>query len=368
MISSIIRYIKIYDYKGVIDIMKTGIKLIAIVITGVSMLFFSNNRNMEDDILKEDIIETRVSHNRKIDEIGDDNISNNLQEQIKNEEIELAAGQIKKIIRSKEEDKETLNDKVDIEDIKDNSNKDIDNLVLDKKQISRSSRGELIDKKGLEVSSKNLNQYVLDVVSTYSLEKGEYPYLLNNDFKNYNGVTEDIYYKDELILKANPAGDRASNCTGISFEVFFKAMQKRNKELGIPVDDFNGMSKDEVFDMALTWFVAKGSKSESNLAVAIEKYGLGSRINNLEDARPGDFIDLSRENNSGHAVVFIDWLRKGEKIIGLKLWSSQGSTNGISYKEEYFNIKDENGKKYGGVRLDNLHIVRVGPVSKYKKY
>ena len=214
--------------------------------------------------------------------------------------------------------------------------------------------------------SHHLNNYVLDVIATYTLKEGNYPYLLNNDFENYNGVTEDIYYNGELLLKAHPSGNRYSHCTGITFEVFFKAMQNRNTANGIETDNFNGMTKDELFDFALTWYVAKGPKSESNLAVAIEKYGLGERITNLEEVAPGDFIDLSRENNTGHAVIFIDWIREGNKIVGLKHWSSQQSTKGISYKEEYFNIRDRNGKKYGNVIMDNLHIARVSPINNYK--
>lgn len=215
------------------------------------------------------------------------------------------------------------------------------------------------NRKEQENSIPNFNKYVLDIIKTYSLEPGKYPYLLNGDFENYNGVTEDLYYKGELLLKANPSGDRASNCTGITFEVFFKAMQRRNKDLGLSIDDFNGMSKDQLFDFILTWFVAMGDKSESNLTVAIEKYGLGNRIYNLENLRPGDFMDFSRENNTGHAVIFINWIRKEGQIIGFKYWSSQGSTNGISYKEEYFNIKDKFGNKYGNVIIDSLHLARV---------
>lgn len=212
-----------------------------------------------------------------------------------------------------------------------------------------------------------LNKYVLDVINTYKIGSGN-PYLLNNDYENYNGVTENIVYDGELLLKSHPSGVSYSHCTGITFEVFFKAMQQRNRDLGISGDNFNGMSKDELHDFILTWYVAKGSKSESNLTVAIEKYGLGHRVTNYEDVRPGDFIDLSRENNTGHAVVFINWIRENGKIIGLKHWSSQSSTNGISYKEEYFNLKNGNGIKYGNVIYDNLHIARVNPVDKYKNF
>ncbi len=214
--------------------------------------------------------------------------------------------------------------------------------------------------------SQHLNNYVLDVIRTYNYQGGDYPYLLNNDYENYNGVTEDIYYKGEVLLKGHSSGIKYSHCTGISFEVFFKAMQNRNRAHGIDINDFNGMTKEEMHDFMLTWYVAKGAKSQSNLAVAIEKYGLGNRITNLEEAAPGDFIDLSRENNTGHAIIFLDWIRQGDRIIGLKFWSSQQSTSGISHKEEYFNIKDSNGKKYGNVILDSLYIARVNPISEYK--
>ncbi|MDW7675330.1 MAG: hypothetical protein SCK28_12435 [Bacillota bacterium] len=219
------------------------------------------------------------------------------------------------------------------------------------------------------VSSKakgSLNSYVLDVIKTYPIGSSGYPYLLNNDYANYNGVTTTLSYQNKVLLKAHPSGNRASHCSGITFEVFFKAMQHRNKELGIAADDFNGMSWNQLNDFVMIWFVANGGKQNSNIEVAVEKYGIGHRVNKWEDAQPGDFMDFSRENNTGHTVVFINWIREGDKIVGLKYWSSQQSTNGINYKEEYFNITGPNGKKYGNVRADNLYIARVAPVSEYK--
>lgn len=202
------------------------------------------------------------------------------------------------------------------------------------------------------------NRYVLNIINTY---KGKtYPYLLNNDYNFYNGVTTNLVYKDLILARAHPSGNRASHCVGITFEVFFKAMQQRNIDMGLCPNDFNGLTWDEMHDFLLTWYVANGPKSSSNLVRAVEKYGLGRGITNLEDARPGDFIDISRENNTGHAVVFIDWIRDGNgRIIGLNYWSSQPYTKGIGYTNEYFNVRDARGNKYGKVRLDNIYIARV---------
>lgn len=286
------------------------------------------------------------------------------------EEIILEEVKIEEIKEEKQIEEKMIDEDIIVAKNAEENNKEVKETQERKENISNPSRGADItdNRKNKEDLSQHLNNYVLDVIKTYSLGNGNYPYLLNDDFQNYNGVTEDLYYGGELILKANPNGDKSSHCTGITFEVFFKAMQNRNKALGIDINNFNGMSKDELHDFILTWYVALGAKSESNLAVAIEKYGLGSEITNMEDLRPGDFIDLSRENNSGHAVIFMNWIREGNKIIGLRHWSSQGSTNGISYKEEYFNIKGSNGKKYGNVIIDNLHMVRINPVNEYKRY
>lgn len=57
------------------------------------------------------------------------------------------------------------------------------------RRVSTPSRGgEVRDNKSIpEKLENNLNKYVLDVIKTYSLEEGKYPYLLNDDFQNYNG-------------------------------------------------------------------------------------------------------------------------------------------------------------------------------------
>jgi hypothetical protein len=211
-----------------------------------------------------------------------------------------------------------------------------------------------------DLSIQSFNTYVLDIVNTY--QGRDYPYLFNTDYQNYNGVTTTLEYKGWVLARAHPSGNRASHCTGITFEVFFKAMQQRNIDLGLDPGDFNGMTFDELFDFLLHWYMAGGAQAGHHIVAAVEKYGLGMGIADLEEARPGDFMQFGRENNTGHTVVFIEWLRDSSgHIIGLHHWSSQCSTNGIAYKKEYFNIQDARGHKYGNVRMDTLRIARVQP-------
>jgi hypothetical protein len=212
----------------------------------------------------------------------------------------------------------------------------------------------------------DLNSYILNIISTYEI--GNYPYLLNNDYENYNGVTQTLSYQGTTIAKANPDGSKSSHCVGLTFEVFYRAMQERNKDLGLPEDNFNNMTTEEMHDFLLTWYAALGTpKAEGNqLAGAIAKYGLGTQIKDLEQVKQGDFIDFSRTNNSGHTAIFINWLRDASgKIIGFKYWSTQTSTNGINYKEEYFSDYSSDANK-GLVYRNQLYIGRVGSVESYK--
>jgi hypothetical protein len=212
-----------------------------------------------------------------------------------------------------------------------------------------------------------LNNYVLSTISSY--EGGIYPYLLNNDYFNYNGVTENIFYQGFLVAKANSDGSKSSHCVGLTYEVFFKAMQHRNKDAGTSPDNFNNMNIDSMKDFLLTWYAAKGSpKAQGNqLAGAIVKYGLGTQITSLEDARAGDFIDFSR-TKSGHTAVFINWLKddKGNRV-GFKYWSTQESTNGIGFKEEYFSDNIKEAFK-GTVDKNQLYIGRVGSIEDYRPF
>ncbi|GAB6087416.1 hypothetical protein JCM11672_26880 [Alkaliphilus crotonatoxidans] len=267
--------------------------------------------------------------------------------------------------KEEEEKKDSEKDLQGKEDIQVPPSTDSGNKAPEKeippKAVEPVNRGEVERDKLLK---QDLNSYILDVIKTYS--SGNYPYLLNNDYANYNGVTTNLYYQDQLLLKAHPNGSKASHCVGITFEVFFKAMMNRNEKLGLPKDDFNGMTWNELYDFALGWFVANGNKAQNNAARVIEKYGLGKVVTNLEEVKAGDIIDFSRENHTGHTVIFINWIRDNGKIVGLKYWSSQGSTNGISYNEEYFNIPKGDGSKYGNVIIDQLYIGRVLSVNEYQ--
>jgi hypothetical protein len=101
-------------------------------------------------------------------------------------------------------------------------------------------------------------------------------------------------------------------------------------------------------------------------ADALAKFGVGVR-QPFADLQPGSFINLNRDNKTGHAVVFLGFIdRAGDivssydaaKVAGFKYFSSQGKTgapgSGFGYKYAFFRTKDE---RYcpdlsGGRRVD----------------
>ena len=66
----------------------------------------------------------------------------------------------------------------------------------------------------------DFNAYVLDIIKTYDIKNISYPYLLNNDYSNYNGVTTNLVFQGQTLAKAHPSGNRASHCVGITLRYF----------------------------------------------------------------------------------------------------------------------------------------------------
>jgi len=210
----------------------------------------------------------------------------------------------------------------------------------------------------LDDKEGSLNPYVIKIIDAYPLD-GSYPYRWEkNEYDIYNGVTQDLVYKGQVVAKAHPNKTRCSNCCGLTFEIFFRAMQMRNIQKGISPDDFNGMSFDDLFNAMLIWFIVGEQDSPQK---AIECYGLGKKIADWEDARAGDFCDISRSGNSGHSVIFIGWVYDpAGKIEGMEYFSSNSS--GVGFQTEFFSDSD------GKVLREWVRLARVGSIQNYQSF
>jgi hypothetical protein len=232
---------------------------------------------------------------------------------------------------------------------------------VDKALAKAFAREELI----AEDADESLNPYVLKVVSAYPLD-GSHPYHCGwnpREYDIYNGVTQNLWFKGLVVAKAYPDGSRCSYCCGFTFEVFFRAMQLRNIQKGLDPDDFNGMTFHDLFNALQLWYIEGKGDCERR---AIVSYGLGKAIEDLDQARPGDFLSYDTTQPGGHSVVFIDWLRgETNQIIGMKYFSSNLSgSKGVGYGEGKFSDSN-NGK---GLIRKSLRIARVGAIKDYKPF
>ena len=210
-----------------------------------------------------------------------------------------------------------------------------------------------------------LNPYVLKVISGYPLD-GSYQYHCSWkpwEYDIYNGVTQDLWYRGMVVAKAYPDGSRCSYCCGFTFEVFVRAMKLRNIQKGLDADDFNGMTFNDLFNALQLWYIEGDGDSEQRAIVA---YGLGRAITDLEQVRAGDFLSYSTTPAGGHSVIFLSWIcDEKNKIIGLKYFSSNLSSNGIAYGQAHFSDSTKNGH---GVLRNSLHIGRVGAIKSYQTF
>jgi hypothetical protein len=212
----------------------------------------------------------------------------------------------------------------------------------------------------------SLNPYVLKVISGYPLD-GTYTYHCAWgpwEYDIYNGVTQDMWFKGMVVAKAYPDGSRCSYCCGFTFEVFVRAMKLRNIQKGLDEDDFNGMTFNDLFNALQLWYIEGKGDSEER---AISAYGLGHKVTNFEEAKPGDFLSYSTTPPGGHSVIFQGWLRdENQKIIGFKYFSSNLSgTHGVGYGSSHFSDYNKNGH---GVLRNSVHIGHVGAIKDYAKF
>jgi hypothetical protein len=138
-----------------------------------------------------------------------------------------------------------------------------------------------------------------------------------------SGVPAEIRFHGERIL----AKGLGSYCCGFTFAVVMDAATRRGL--------LRNKTADEVRVFQKQWYGATEESREIQCALAVETLGIGEPVE-TKQAQPGDFLQFWRTNKSGHSVVFLEWIEKGGQRVGFKYRSSQGSTDGIGDRVEYF--------------------------------
>ncbi len=183
---------------------------------------------------------------------------------------------------------------------------------------------------GGTATESDFNDMVMSHVATYPTD-GSYAYWWPDDV-DWGGNPHDIYYEGDLFSAGDP--ERRSYCVGMTFEVFMRAFEDADALTGGD-GSVNGVAFDELYELRTDWYVR--DLYGSGVVEAVENYGIGEEVVAWEDVRPGDFLQFWRHSGSGHNAIFIDWERdSADNITGFTYWSTQGSTDGVGYNQEYF--------------------------------
>jgi hypothetical protein len=149
-----------------------------------------------------------------------------------------------------------------------------------------------------------------------------------------SGVPHEISHGGVTILEAQKKG---TFCSGFTFTVAMEAARERGL--------LGGKSADAVRQFQKEWYGSTKDAAERQCALAVERLGIGRELKKLEQAQPGDFVQIWRTNKTGHSVVLLDWVREGDQIVGIEYRSSQKSTDGVGDRIEYFaDAKGHDGK------------------------
>jgi hypothetical protein len=167
----------------------------------------------------------------------------------------------------------------------------------------------------------------------------------------YDGSTTDVLIGGIPAMRGEPKG--RTFCCGLTLEVALRTVSQSQAPL-------SAMTSETVPLFKRLWFCdqlfSPGPED------ALLGFGLGKRIDNLEEALPGDFVQLWRNDRSGHSVVFVAWAYdpQGHRV-GLHYWSTQPGTRGIAFNSELF------GDRGKSIDEKKLSVTRLLPESEWRK-
>lgn len=157
----------------------------------------------------------------------------------------------------------------------------------------------------------------------------------------YDGSSRDVLVGETVLMRGNGKGE--TYCCGLTLEVYVAhAAPEAMKTKWAAGEGWTEFKR--------AWFCRQ--LNSPGPEEALIESGLGRKVTE-EEALAGDFVQIWRNNKSGHSVIFVDWARSPDgKIAGLHYWSTQTSTDGVGFRAEAF------GSEGSSVRRDILSIAR----------
>jgi hypothetical protein len=216
------------------------------------------------------------------------------------------------------------------------------------------------------------NAYILKAVDYLDRNYGLLGYNVNSQ------NTHEISYFTYGIFK--PTGGGLTMCVAGVLEVIMTAFEIYSKETGdhsiydfLPFNSWSSTQGDTI--KAQIW--VNPALDSAGTGDAIAHYGIGEHVR-FQDLQPGGFININRENGSGHSVTFLGYIdihgndvaQYDDTVVGFRYFGAQGrhikGQGGLGFRHAFFS-------KYGcpdvpyardcNVQLsDDQHILNVGQI------
>jgi hypothetical protein len=178
------------------------------------------------------------------------------------------------------------------------------------------------------------NHYTVAVINNWDQypKDGTYPYCWSGSgdvCPEMWGMVHDGFYAGQLLF---PGGGDCF-CSGHTLEIFLQAYRLWQAANGVPETvpfEVTGsvLSVDEVDGGPFyQHWQGYGAASDASAANAFESLGIGENLwsDRWDQALPGDYANISRSTGSGHAVIFVDWVREAGEIVGIRYYGCNTS-------------------------------------------
>ena len=127
---------------------------------------------------------------------------------------------------------------------------------------------------------------------------------------------------------------KTSYCSGATYSAFVESLNEILKDKSdslsgdrleaLKIQEINGGRREDGVK-----FWGKWNDDGFGNDYALVQYSNIGKIIKPEDARSGDFMNISWKNGHGHSVVFLGWYLDKNERLNAVYWSSQKGTNGL---------------------------------------
>jgi hypothetical protein len=208
--------------------------------------------------------------------------------------------------------------------------------------------------------ARDFNAYILKATAQLAASSAGKGYSRSSSF------SRDVPFGKHAVLRARHPP--YTMCVSAILETIVTALTIYAEETGDygPFDYLPRKSWERLtpVDLRGQIWIVKHSNSLGT-AHALQNFGMGI-VSDFRNIKPGAFINLNRNNRTGHAVVFLAYLDKhgnelpgfSKAVAGFKYFSSQGNerNGGFGYRFAFFS--DSGCPTLSGARKRDCGVIR----------